>query len=175
MKKIFIAAVVLIWSVTVCVAQEAATSTAPPPKKTVVETAKESKAKRKKSTTRVITNKDVKKSKGKLIVISTPDGKKTDPSAKTETAKAIPVDQDARYRSRTETKGLVTAAEKKVGDLERAVGDLEQQYYSTNDPTYRDQVIQKRFTQSKRQLDEARQKLADLRDLMQKLDQPNKP
>lgn len=163
----------LVWGAAVPgVAQETTTSTAEPPKKSVVETAKELKAKRKTSKTKVITNKDVRKSKGKLIVISTPDSKAPKKEAE---AKAIPVDQDARYRSRTETKELVTRAEKKVSELERAVGDLEQQYYETNDPTYRDQVIQKRFTQSKRQLDEARQQLADLRDAMQKLDRPVTP
>jgi hypothetical protein len=138
-------------------------------KKDVVETARDSKAKRKKSTTKVLTNKDVKKSKGKLIVISTPDAK---PDAKKTAAPVTIEQQEERYRARTETKERITTAEKKVGDLERAVTDLEQQYYATNDPTYRDQVIQKRFTQSKRQLDEARQELADLRDSLQKIDQP---
>jgi hypothetical protein len=150
--------------------EQETTTTADPPKKDVVELSKEAKAKRKKSTTKVITNKDVKKAKGKLIVISGPDAK-TDPKAvKTETAPAATSDE--LYRARTDLRETVKVAEKKVAELERATDDLEHQYYASNDPHYRDDVLQKRFTQTKRQLDDARQQLADARDALQKLDQP---
>jgi hypothetical protein len=169
-RKTISLALVAVWSAAVLIGGEpekTTTTTDAQPKKDVVETAKESKAKRKKSTTKVLTNKDVKKSKGKLIVISTPEEDK-----KPVAAPATVENQHDRYVARTETREKIVEVEKKVGALERAVDDLEQQYYAANNPTYRDEVISKRFVQSKRQLDEARQELADLRDALKKIDLP---
>ncbi len=155
--------------VAVCFSTPARAQDPKPDDSKLVETAKQSKKARKKSTTKVITNSDVKKSKGKLIVLSSPDAK-----ADANTAKAPETlqQQDDRYRARQEAKQRVIAAEKKVTELEKSVEDLEQQYYEANDPNYRDDVIQKRFAQTKRQLDEARQQLADERDALQRLDKP---
>lgn len=145
---------------------------APPEKPTseeMVKAAKDAKEKRKKPQTRVITNKDVKKSKGKLIVL---EG--TTPA---ETAKApAPTsleEQEKRRKARIAAAEVVSTAEKKVAGLERSVGELEQQYYQENDPNYRDEVIRDRFNQAKRQLDEARAELADARDALKKIENPS--
>ncbi|HSP17794.1 MAG TPA: hypothetical protein VLV78_23820 [Thermoanaerobaculia bacterium] len=143
--------------------QASAKAAAPSP--SLVETAKQSKAKRKTSTTKVITNKDVKKSKGKLIVLSTPVDKK--PAAPTETTGPLQK-QDANIRERNEAQERVTAAEKKVKGLQKELEALEQQYYQENDPNYRDHVIQQRFAQTKRQLEDAQHDLANARDTLKK-------
>ncbi|HEV8659501.1 MAG TPA: hypothetical protein VGS96_12845 [Thermoanaerobaculia bacterium] len=134
----------------------------------LVTTAKQSKEKRKKSSTRVITNKDVKKSKGKLIVLSTPVGK---PAA--EAAKQ-PLDPDKLFRERRDASERLQTAQKKVDGLQKELDSIEQQYYRENDPNYRDQVIQQRFAQTKRQFDDARQELADARDALKKFDPSQK-
>ncbi len=140
---------------------------APSAKPSLVETAKQTKAKRKTSSTKVITNKDVKKSKGKLIVLSTPVGDK--PAAPAETVGPLEK-QDARYRERKEAQERLDTAQKKVDGLQKELESIEQQYYEENDPNYRDQVIQKRFAQTKRQLEDARHVLADARDALKKID-----
>jgi hypothetical protein len=43
---------------------------------------------------------------------------------------------------------------------------VEQSFYDENDANYRDTVIQKRFDQTKRQLDDARTELAEARDVL---------
>ena len=135
----------------------------------LVTTAKQSKEKRKKSATRVLTNKDVKHSKGKLIILSGSAEKQTAP------APATPVkDPDTLFRERKDATAHVETAQKKVDALQKEVDDLEQQYYRENDPNYRDNVIQQRFNQVKRQLDDARHELADARDAVKKLEPSSK-
>ena len=130
--------------------------------------AQDSKSKRKKSSTKVITNKDVKQAKGKLIVLDTPAAKKTE---KTETPSSLQK-QDATLRERREAKDRLDGAQKRVDGLQKELDAVEQSYYQENDPNYRDNVIQKRFAQTKRQLDDARQDLANARDTLQKLEPP---
>jgi paraquat-inducible protein B len=137
------------------------------PSPSLVETAKQAKAKRRTSSTKVITNKDVKKSKGKLIVLSTPVDDK--PAAPTETTGPLQK-QDTKYRQRKDAQEHLDAVQKKVDGLQKALESIEQQYYEENDPNYRDQVIQKRFAQTKRQLEDAQQELADARDALKKID-----
>ena len=134
---------------------------------TLVDTAKDAKAKRKASKTKVIRNSDVKKSKGKSTFLPPADAPVVE--------KKATVQDDEHYRARREAKERIAAAEKKVTELDGSVKDLEQQYYETNDPSYRDDVIRVRFDQAKRQLDEARQQLADARDALKKIDQPATP
>ncbi len=135
----------------------------------LVKRAAEAKAKRKKSSTKVITNKDVKKSKGKLIELP--------PKAQTPLPKITTVptaaQQDASYHDRQAADERVSQAQKKVTDLQKALDDVEQQYYEENDPDYRDNVLQKRFKQTRHQLEEARQQLADARDTVLKLSASN--
>jgi hypothetical protein len=133
----------------------------------LVKAAKDAKAKRKQSSSKVITNKDVKTSKGKLIVLNTPAAKT--PAVKTETAGPLEK-QDATFRQRKEAQARIDVAQKKVDDLQKELDAIEQRYYEENDPTYRDQVIQQRFAQTKRQLDDARHELADARDALKNTD-----
>jgi len=132
----------------------------------VVEAAKKGKEARKKSTTKVITNADVKKSKGKVVVKSgTPappvEAKKDD---KPPLAKA-----DDLHRARAAAEESVSAAEKKVAELERELRNVEESYYAENDPSYRDDVIRKRFEQTKKQLETARTDLTAKRDALARL------
>ena len=60
----------------------------------------------------------------------------------------------------------ITTLEKKVADLDKSLNLIEQSFYAENDPNYRDDVIQKRFEQTKRQLGDARKELADARDAL---------
>jgi hypothetical protein len=140
---------------------------AKPKKDPLIEAAKAAKAKRKASDTKVITNKDVKKSKGKLIVLDKPA--KEEPAPEGPKASSLEL-QDQRYHARRLAAEAVTAHEKTVASLEKDIEAIEQRYYEENDPNYRDNVIQKRFVQAKRQLEEARLQLADARDTLKKLE-----
>ena len=135
-----------------------------PTNKDLVTAGKQSKAKRKKSATKVITNKDVKKSGGKLIEL--PPSKK--PAAKAERVPTIE-EQDAAYKQRKEVNARYETAQKNVDKLQKQVDEIEQQYYEENDPNYRDNIIQKKFEQARRQLHDAQQELADARDAVKKL------
>lgn len=136
----------------------------PSPTQDLVKAAQQSKPKRKKPTTKVITNKDVKQAKGKLIEL--PPSKR--PVAKTSTVPTI-AEQDALYKQRKEADLRVDTAQKNVDKLQKDLETVEQQYYAENDPNYRDNVIQQRFEQTKRQLQDAKQELADARDAAKKL------
>lgn len=124
----------------------------------LVEAGKENKAKRKASKSKVITNKDVKNSKGKLTELADkplpPVDKKADT---TETIEQ----QDARYRARLEAEERVDAAAKKVADLEKKLEDLERRYYEENDPIHRDEVILKKFVDTTAELEKARLELTE--------------
>jgi hypothetical protein len=132
----------------------------------LVEAARKAKANRKTSSSKVLTNKDVKKSKGKLIVLDKPAVET--PAAQPKTSSLV--QQDERYRARKEAAEKVALNEKKVASLEKDLEAIEQRYYEENDPNYRDNVIQKRFAQARGQLDDARRELADARDLLKSLE-----
>ena len=134
----------------------------------LVKRAHVAKVSRKKSSTKVITNKDVKKSKGKLIELPKSDK----PLAKVSSVPTI-AEQDANYRQRQEANEHLAAAQKKVDELQKELDAIEQRYYEENDPNYRDNVIQQRFQQTKRQLEDAQRDLADARDAAQKLTPAN--
>ena len=102
---------------------------------------------------KVITNADVKRSKGKLIElpgstapVATPP---TDPLSTTEKHEAALKAEAAANRAQA-------VADKKVADLEKELAAIEQSYYDENDPAYRDDVIRKKFDEKKRELDAAR-------------------
>ena len=101
---------------------------------------------------KVITNADVKKSKGKLIEL--PPGK---------TIAVAPLDQrtsiekhDAAMKAAAAEERVDAAAQPKVAELEKELAAIEQDYYDENDPTFRDDVIRKKFEVKKRELDQAR-------------------
>ena len=146
-------------------AQETTTTTAAPEKakdSALVDASKKAKA-RKKSPTKVITNADVKKSTGKLVVLPSKP-----PIAGEETTVKDPrsplAKQDEQFKQRRDAEDAVKAAELKVGDLQKELNRIEQSFYDEDDATYRDEVIQRRFDQTRRQLDDARKDLSDARD-----------
>jgi len=135
----------------------------------LVKAAKASGGPKKKSTKKVITNADVKKSKGKLQVLPP----KTESVAATATAPAdkrssLEKQADDRH-AMDEATVRITTAQKKVDDLTKELRRIEDAYYAENDPNYRDATIAAQFTQAKQQLDGARKELADARDAQQKL------
>ena len=144
------------------------TQTDKPSTEELVKRAKSAKMTRKKSATKVITNKDVKKSKGKLIELPKSDK----PVAKATSVPTL-AEQDANYRQRNEANEHLVTAQKRVDGLQKELDAIEQRYYEENDPNYRDNVIQQRFQQTKRQLQDARHDLADARDAAQKLTSSN--
>ena len=123
----------------------------------LVEAAKEAKKKRKEPATKVLTNKDVKNSKGNLIAL--PETK-TSPDEKKKAGGPTPLQQhDANYRDRLALEEKVSAASAVVAELERALAALESQYYEENDPDRRDKVIRKEFEETRKKLETARAEL----------------
>jgi hypothetical protein len=118
--------------------------------------AKGAKSKRKKSTSKVITNADVKKSKGKIV--------------QTPNVSAMPVEKEPTLTEQYEAQRaaektaseLRAQREKAVADLEKELAALEQQYYDENDLNRRDTIIVKKFNDVKTKLDAARGELAKL-------------
>jgi hypothetical protein len=129
----------------------------------LVKAAKATGGPKKKSTKKVITNKDVKKSTGKLVVLPARAAAQ-EPSGPLPQPKGPLEKQDDQRRVRLVNEARVAAAEKKVADLEKELRRLEEAYYAENDPNYRDATIGERFNQTKRQLETARKELADARD-----------
>ena len=130
----------------------------------LVKAANDAKAKRGAAKTKVITNTDVKKSKGKVGTTTLA------PLPADETKPAPKLTSDQFYRARREAADRVTLSEKKVAELDKSLDLIEQSFYAENDPNYRDDVIQKRFEQTKRQLADARKELADARDALAALE-----
>jgi hypothetical protein len=120
----------------------------------LVETAKSAKAKRRKSTSKVITNADVKKSKGKLL--ETPLRPLPDEAPQPTLAEKHAADKKIRA-ARDER---LTAARSTVATLEKELAALEQKYYEENDLDRRDGVLVKQFNEVKERLDAARKELA---------------
>jgi hypothetical protein len=119
----------------------------------------------KKSTKKVITNADVKKSSGKVTTVPA--------AAKSPTPVATPpmtvADQDKLLHDRAAAQKRTDAAQAKVNDLDKELDRLEQAYYAENDPNYRDKTIAERFEQTKKQLESARQELAEAKEAQEKL------
>lgn len=119
----------------------------------LTDAAKAAKAKRtKKSTTRVITNADVKKTKGKIQTTSVPDTPVTPEPSMIEKYKAERAAQLAADEK-------LAATQQRVATLEKELAAIEQSYYEENDLEKRDTTIVKRFNDVKAQLDAARAEL----------------
>ena len=125
----------------------------------VVKAAKEAKEARKKSTTKVITNEDVKKSKGTLIETSASSKPVEEPRP------GLAEEHDAAYRARVAAEPRIVAAEKIVADLEKELAAIEQSYYEESDLDRRDTEIVKRFNALKANVDAAREDLETLKKL----------
>ena len=120
----------------------------------LVDASKEAKEKRKASTTKVITNKDVKKAKGKLIERpATPA-----PAVKHEPSLVEKGETDRAARLAAEER--LKTAQARVDRLQRDLDKLEQSYFEANDLDHRDNVIAKEFAVTKAKLDEAKKELA---------------
>jgi len=143
------------------------TSTAPPAESDLVKAAHAAKAKKQASTKKPITNADLKKAKSKLLTHETaPLVTDTTASTATTDTKGPIAKDDEQYRARKEAQERVNTAVAKVSELEKELNRVEQNYYNENDPNERDTVIAKRFSQTKRQLEDARKELADARDAL---------
>ena len=156
MKKLFVIAML-------CAA--AGMSQDKPEDSPLVKAAKASGGPKKKYTKKVITNADVKKAKGNLVVLPP----KAQPETPAPPQKGLLQKQDEQRKASGSASIRVITAEKKVGDLEKELRRIEDTYYAENDPNYRDKTITDRFNQTKRQLDDARKELADARDAAQKI------
>jgi membrane-bound lytic murein transglycosylase B len=121
----------------------------------LVEASKQAKQ-RKKMPTKVITNADVKKSKGKIV--ETPAGSL--PYVEPLPAQTSIEKQEADRTARLANEARVDKAQKHVAELEIALTQIEQSYYDENDLQRRDTDIVRRFEETKKQLDAARAELA---------------
>jgi hypothetical protein len=123
---------------------------------TLVDTAKTAKANRRKSTGKVITNADVKKSKGKIgqTNVTAPIDAQPEESLVNK--------QQSMRKARADYEVRSASARTAVAQLEKEVAALEQQYYEENDLDYRDGELVRRFNDAKKKLDAARETLAQL-------------
>ena len=129
------------------------------PTKDLVSAAKDAKGKRKQPSTKVLTNADVKKSKGKLIVLSSTE-KAGAGTAAGDVDPLTPMQRhDATYRERLVIDEKVRAAQTRVDALEKELLDLESRYYEENDPDRRDRIIRSKFEEVRKSLDEAKSEL----------------
>jgi hypothetical protein len=115
----------------------------------LVGAAKAAKEKRRKSTTKVLTNADVKKSKGKIA---------TTPNVSEEPVKPEPTLTEKHEAAKAAEKALAAkraASATLIAGLEKELAAIEQSYYNTNDLDYRDTVLVKRFAEVKAKLDAA--------------------
>ncbi|MGK2859494.1 MAG: hypothetical protein ACSLFQ_20015 [Thermoanaerobaculia bacterium] len=126
----------------------------------LVKAARDGAANRTKKSRLSIEDKDVKKSKGKLIETT------TKPLA------PIPAAADVETRMRSEAAAAdalknrdkviadhVATKKKEVEDLESELRRIEETYYDEDDPDFREEVIEKRFDETRSRLEKARQDL----------------
>ena len=117
----------------------------------LVSASKAAKAKKKTSTTKVITNADVKKAKGKVVENNAP-AKPADPVPEQTTMERYNADRAARAVLEQQ----LVAANATVAALEKALTVIEQQYYEENDLDKRDREIARKFDDVQTQLEAAR-------------------
>ncbi len=118
----------------------------------LVEASKAAKSKRKTSSTKVITNADVKKSKGKV----TQKPASTTPAAETKKEPGLVEKYEADRAARIAAEERLAAAQARVTELEAELARIEKSYYEENDLDRRDQVITRQFEDTKAKLEEAR-------------------
>lgn len=126
------------------------------PVQDVVDAAKKAKKKRNQPATKVLTNKDVKNSKGKLIELPA----SSSPAEEKQREGASPLEQhDTDYRARLALEERLAAATAAITALEKELESIELRYYEENDPDRRDKVIRKQFDQTKQKIETARKEL----------------
>lgn len=115
----------------------------------LTDAAKGAKSKRKGSTSKVITNADVKKSKGKIV---------DTPNLAPEVPKQPGMIEQYEAKRAAEKAASEANAEREklIAGLEKELAAIEQQYYEENDFNRRDTVIVKKFNDVKAKLAAAR-------------------
>jgi hypothetical protein len=112
---------------------------------------------------KVITNDDVRKSPGKLSMLPPRPG--IEPAIADEAAAPATMTPDMREKQLQERERKdrqsqqVVDLKKTTAELESALNLLEDEYYQSDDPSYRDEVIQKRFSATRRKLEKSREDL----------------
>ena len=123
----------------------------------LVDASKGAKARRKKSTGKVITNADVKRSKGKVVE------RKLPPLPTEEPAPGTMVERhEAAKKLTAEAAARLAAAQQNVAELEKELAAIEGRYYEENDLERRDHEIVPRFNDVRQKLDAARKVLESL-------------
>ena len=123
---------------------------APPadsPTADLVEAAQGAKARRKNSSTKVITNADVKKAKGKLIVKPG-----SQPPIAEKPVKPVLQAHEEHLASIRAAEARMKAAEERMAAIAKEMVALEQSYYEENDLDRRDTEIASRFQEAKERL-----------------------
>ncbi|MBI2213668.1 MAG: hypothetical protein HYU52_08475 [Acidobacteria bacterium] len=109
---------------------------------------------------RAITDKDVKSSTGKLIETTskplTPIRTAEDVEARMRAERAT---EDAKKQGPVIAAKAIETAEKRVAGLEAELRRIEETYYDEDDPDFREDVIEKRFEETKTKLEKAREEL----------------
>ncbi|MFA6955492.1 MAG: hypothetical protein WC538_06425 [Thermoanaerobaculia bacterium] len=107
-----------------------------------------------------INDKDVKKSAGKLIETTSkplpPVRAADDVETRMRAEKAA---KESKGDGKKLAAGRVAASEKQVAELESELRRIEETYYDEDDPDFREDVIEKRFNETKAKLEKARQEL----------------
>jgi hypothetical protein len=123
----------------------------------LVQASAEAKSKRKGSTTKVITNKDLKKSKGVLIEM------KGEPqAAKASSGPTASEKRAAEEKAEAIRTSQVSAVRLEIDALLKDLARIEQNYYDENDLQRRDTVLVQQFSEVKLKLDAARARLLEL-------------
>jgi len=107
---------------------------------------------------KVITNDDVKKAQGKLTVLPARHGGVQAGSASSGSSETPETQwRDSENRKREAKK--IAELKKTTADLETELNRLEDVYYQSDDPMYRDGVIQRKFNETKMDLEKSREEL----------------
>lgn len=112
----------------------------------LVTASRKSKATPRKKARLSITDKDVKQSKGKLVILPATDVKQDSKSAPA-IADPLAIEKAA---------AAIERARAEVTTLEAELGRHEQDYYKEDNASFRDEVIVQRFNATRRKLDQAR-------------------
>ena len=132
---------------------------------TLVKAAKANGGLKKPITKKTITNKDVKKSTGKITELPPSVGAPAPvraPEAGATTLETF----EAQKKAKALAEKRVSDAESSVSGYEKELARVEQSYYEASDLSYRDTTITAQFAQTKKQLDAARKQLGDAREAL---------
>lgn len=127
----------------------------------LVTASRKSKATPRKKSKLSITDKDVKQSKGKLIIVPSIEEPKSDAKVQPRIADLTAIGKATAELER---------ALKQVAALEAELVRHEQDYYKEDNASYRDEILVQRFNATRRKLDQARLDLAAAREVRAKLE-----